>query len=265
MEKTELLNKIFDSLVEDIQSEKEDLIMSIEKNKYNVEKYKKCSRIKTIVAHLFFMAILKNSPSNADFINEKHPFIEYVRWNSVIVKPIDKSITLFSKHAEKCLSQRIQLHEIKKQAKKLFWTSLDNLDAAKCLKYNNFFCQAVHYSQMAAEIGIKSVLKAQNIEHNLWKFEHSIIYLGNHTKCANESFFRLCKDLENLGLKEWQNTMFEKSSTLSIRSRYCDYDEHAFLHVSTLPYNVFNSKLAKKATALCEKILFLCEKMLEKN
>ncbi len=63
MEKTQLPNKIFDILIDEIKLEKEDLILSVKKNEYKFEKYKKCSRIKTIVAHLFLMAILKNSHS----------------------------------------------------------------------------------------------------------------------------------------------------------------------------------------------------------
>jgi hypothetical protein len=66
MEKTQLLNKIFDILIDEIKLEKEDLILSVKKNEYKFEKYKKykkCSRIKSIVAHLFLMAILKNSHS----------------------------------------------------------------------------------------------------------------------------------------------------------------------------------------------------------
>jgi len=266
MEKRELLNSIFDTLIEDLKLEKEDLILSVEKNEYNIKKYKNCSRMKTIVAHMFFMAILKHSPSTSKFVNERDPFIEYIRWNSVFVRPIEKCILPDLQNSkQKRLSKKIHSQIIKSQAKKLFMDSLNNLNAAKLLKTNEFFSQSVHYSQMAAEIGIKSVLKANNVLHTSWKCEHSLINLGNFTKCVDKKFFNLCYALESLGLNEWKNIIFEKSSTLSIRSRYCDYDDNAFLYVDTMPSKVFNCKLAKKAYLLSENILYFCEELLDKT
>ena len=267
MEKIELLNTIFDSFIEEMKTEKENLILSIKKNDYNVDLYKNCSRLKTIVAHLFFMAILKYSTSTAEFIDDQNPFIEYIRWHSVFVKPFSKSILPLFQLNQKAQSQSqlLKLQSLKIQAKKLFSNSLLNLSAAKCLKLNELYSQSVHYSQMAAELGIKSVLRAKNISHALWKCEHSIINLGNGTRCFDAKFLNLCESLEKLGLKHWKNTDFEKSSTLSIRTRYCDYDDNAFMFLDTLPSKVFTCKLAKKAYFLSEEILFYCEDMLNET
>ncbi len=119
-------------------------------------------------------------------------------------------------------SKRIKLQQIKSQSKKLFWNSIENLNAAKCLKYNEFFSQCVLYSQMPAELAIKKVLKAKNVSHFYWKSEYSLIYLSQHTESSDNKFLKLCKTLETLGIENWKNTSFEKSSSLRIRSRYCD-------------------------------------------
>lgn len=267
MEKIELLNSIFDSFIEDMKTEKENLILSIKKNDYNQDRYKNCSRLKTIVAHLFFMAILKYSPTTSDFIDGNHPFVEYIRWNSVFVKPFSKNKLPPFQLNQKAESQSklLKLQSLKNQAKKLFSNSLQNLSAAECLKLNELYSQSVHYSQMAAELGIKSVLRAKNISHTLWKCEHSIINLGNGTRCFDAKFLNLCESLETLGLNDWKNTNFEKSSTLSIRTRYCDYDDNAYMFLDTLPSKVFTCKLAKKAYFLSEEILFYCEDMLNET
>jgi len=263
MDKTELLNSIFDNLVDEIQSEKEALILSVVNNDYKMDRFKNCSRLKTIVAHLFFMAILKNSPSNSSFVNENNSFVEYIRWNAVYVKTIDKHSFSFLDNFQKFESKRIKLHQIKYQAKKLFWNSIENLNASKCLKFNQFFSQSVFYSQMAAELAIKSVLKAKNISHFLWKNEHSIVYLGQYVGSSDKEFAEYCKSLETLGIEHWKNTNLEKSSCLSIRSRYCDYDDNAYLYVKTLPFVIFKTNLAKKAVKLSENIVFYCETLLD--
>jgi hypothetical protein len=263
MERMDLLNSIFESFIEEMKLEKDHLITSIQKNEYDMKRYKNCSRIKTIVAHLFFMAILKNSPLNSNFIDEKHPFVDYIRWNSVFVKPINKNLPfthIFKK--EKSPHDLLKFHSLKMQAKKLFLNSLQNLDAAKCLLLNECFFQSVHYSQLAAELGIKSILKAKNISHALWKCEHSIVHLGNGTRCFDNKFISLCNSLEILGIEQWKNVDYEKSSTLSIRSRYCDYDDDAYFFLDTFPNIVFDSKLAKEAYALSKEILCFCENVL---
>jgi hypothetical protein len=168
MEKIELLNTIFDSFIEEMKTEKKNLISSIQKNDYNLDRYKNCSRLKTIVAHLFFMAILKYSTSTNEFIDEHLPFVEYIRWHSVFVKPLSKSMlpSLQFNQKQESKSKRLKLQSLKIQAKKLFSSSLQNLIAAKCLKLNEMYSQCVHYSQLAAEVGIKSVLKAKNVSHS---------------------------------------------------------------------------------------------------
>ena len=269
MEKIELLETIFDNFIEEITLEKTQLISSIKNNKYNLDRYKNCSRIKTIVAHLFFMSILKDSPENSNVINEKDPFVQYIRWHSVIVKQFDQNVLPCSfrnkYEKENQNSKEIKLHSVKTEAKKLFWNSLENLNAAKCLRLNEFFSQSVHYSQSAAELAIKSVLKAKKISHDLWRSEHSIVRLGNYLGCFDKKFISLCSNLENVGLNKWKTTFFEKSSTLSIRSRYCDYDENSTFYLDTLPVTVFNYKLAKKAYIFSEKISFYCESLLNET
>ena len=264
MEKSQLLDSIFETFLHEVKSEKEELISSVLNNDYNLEKYKKCSRIKTIVAHLFFMSILKKT--STDLVNENDEFVKYIRWHSVNVKQFDSIVpNVEVKTFSDRTCKNVKSQKIKMQAKKLMLQSKNNLNAARCLKFNEFFSQSVHYSQMSVELAIKSILKAKNVPHYLWRSQHSIVHLGNLVKCGDKQFVSFCNSLENLGIKVWKNVSFEKSATLSIRTRYCDYDDCAFFYLDTLPDTVFSSRLAKKAYTLSEQILMYCENILNEQ
>jgi hypothetical protein len=263
MEKTDLLNTIFDSFIEEMKSQKEDLISAVAKKEFKMDRFKNCPRIKTIVAHLFFMAILKNSPTDENILDDTDPFVNYIRWQSVFVKPLDKHVLPVFRELKKSFSPKHDKFQlVKTQAKTLFNCSVNNLNAAKALKVNEFFSQCVQYSQLAAELAIKSILKAKRISHSSWKCEHSIINLCQLTGCIDKRFIDICETLETLGLNKWINVEFEKSSTLSIRTWYCDYNNDAFLYVKTMPNEVFQSNLAHKAFVLSEKISICCEFLL---
>lgn len=83
------------------------------------------------------MAILKHSPSTSKFVNKRDLVIEYIRWNSVFVRPIEKCIWPVSQNSkQKPSSEKIHSQIIKSQAKNFFMDSLSNLNAAKFLRTN---------------------------------------------------------------------------------------------------------------------------------
>ena len=53
MEKKNLLNSIFDTLIEDLKSEKDDLILSVEKMNTILKSAKTAQEFKKIVAYMF--------------------------------------------------------------------------------------------------------------------------------------------------------------------------------------------------------------------
>ena len=151
------------------------------------------------------------------------------------------------------------------ESRECYWQAIDDLQAAEVLLDSGFYAQSVNVCQQAIEKGLKSILTIKGNSNAFWQTNHCLIQLSDRIQCDNDDIIDMCISLEQLGLTQWKYNKNPKTSTLSIRSRYCDFSQGGVLYLDTLPMVVFDKKMAEEAFELTKGILGVCKSLLYKE
>ena len=281
-----ILEDIFNELIESLKAKRTKIISGLLDKQYETT-FKNNSSFFIMLTYLFFQKILWHDQHNKSNILAENEIVDWILKASVKYtsfsnyqkllaeqKKLERfplfSLCLNTENVESCrtnsMKPNIQTPKIKKaivESRECFWQSVDDLKAAEILLHNGFFAQSVNVCQQSIEKGLKSILTINGKSNAFWQTNHCLIELSYRANCDSEELLDMCYNLELLGKKYWKYNKNPKTSTLSIRSRYCDFSQGGVLYLDTLPAFVFDQKTAEKAFELTKNIIKFCQSYLQ--
>ena len=282
-----VLEDLFDEMIGTMKIRKDKIISGIIEKQWKGT-YETCTSFFIILTYLFFQKIACLDEKNNHKILPENEIVEWILLASVkytsfvdyknkkfeqnkIDRIIPFQLCASTQNAKSSRTNSIkkktsfQFQKLIVESRECYWQAIDDLQAAEVLLDSGFYAQSVNVCQQAIEKSLKSILTIKGKSNAFWQTNHCLIELSNRIQCNNFDIIDMCISLEQLGLTNWKYNKNPKTSTLSIRSRYCDFSQGGVLYLDTLPMVVFDKKMAEKAFQLTKGILDVCKLILYKE